>query len=84
MPLVVWWLQFDAFFTVARVQSLVWELRSYIKPLHAMPLPPPKKKKKKEKKKKLNITNKNFFFFFFFFVCVCVFLPFLGPLPWHM
>ena len=32
--LVVQWLGFGAFTTVAQVQSLVWELRSHIKPLH--------------------------------------------------
>lgn len=34
--LVVSWLGFGAFTAVAQVQSLVWELRSHIKPLHAM------------------------------------------------
>ena len=33
--LVVWWLGLSAFTIVALVQSLVWELRSHIKPLQA-------------------------------------------------
>ena len=44
--LVVHWIGFGTFTTVAQVQSLVWELRSLIKLLHAEPK---KKKKKREK-----------------------------------
>ena len=39
---MVWWLGFSTFTTVARVQSLVWELRSHIKALHGVPPPPQK------------------------------------------
>ena len=42
---MVQWLGFGAFSTVVQVQLLIWELRSHIKPLHAMA----KKKKKRER-----------------------------------
>ena len=42
-PLVVYVLRFSIFTTMAWVRSLVWELRSHIRPLHTMA-------KKKEKK----------------------------------
>ena len=41
--LMVWWLGFSTFTTVAQVQPLIWELRYHIKPLNA---PAGKKKKK--------------------------------------
>ena len=46
--LVVQGLGFRAFITAAPVQSLIWELGSNVKLLHAVA----KKKKKKKKKKK--------------------------------
>ena len=46
--LVAQWLGLSAFTAAAWVQSLVWELRSHIKPLHATA-----KKKKKDERKSL-------------------------------
>ena len=43
--LVAQWIGFSAFTAVARVQFLVWDLRSHIKPLNAVA---EKKKKKTE------------------------------------
>ena len=50
--LVVLWLGFGTLTTVAVKRSLVWELRSHIKPLHAAAL----KEKKKKKCEPLSIT----------------------------
>ena len=54
--LVVWWLGFSAFTAVAWVQSLIWELRSHIKLLHAGQKNP--KKMVREEKKKLSLDTK--------------------------
>ena len=48
----VQWLRFSTFTTVAQAQSLVQEVRTHVKPLHAMHL----KKKKKKKKEKRNLA----------------------------